>query len=244
MKLPIISLLSSVLIICTISPARANGGNDTPPNASFGIAGSFGEYSAWERKKGETHMRYGFAPAYGGGLVFEKMFNNLIGIHSGLWFNRFSIDMQMKESWKWTSVDPMSFVPMKMLVTGWSVSVPLSLLISLNASFFSFNILAGIKYTHIVDTDIKLKSFMLTYRRHFDLLPYINQPQFGFTLGITFKFRVARFIDLFVGGIGGLSVTEFIREGDDVSLLFDLTTTAGVMFRTNLFPIPADVSAQ
>ncbi len=244
MKHLTVILLSAALLACMASAARAAEKTESAPNASFGIAGSFGEYNAWERKKGESHMRYEFAPAYGGGLVFEKMFNNLLGIHSGLWFNRFSIDMTMKQSWKWYSFDLMSLMPIKMMSTGWSISVPLSLIVSLNASIFSFNILAGIKYTQIVDTDTRIDNIFMSYKKHFDMLPYMNQPQFAFTLGVTFKFRVARFVDIFVGGIGELYATEFIQSDDSITHLFSLTAIAGVMFRTNVFPIPAAAPPQ
>jgi hypothetical protein len=237
MKRLTFSLITAALLSCMVPPVFAGDETENPPNASFGIAGSYSEYNAWERKKGESHMRYEFAPGYGGGLVFEKMFNNLLGIHSGLWFNRFSIDMRMKQSGDWTSIDPSRFITMKMMATGWSISFPLSLIMSFDASFFSLNILAGIKYMQIVDSQIKLDNYLLTYKRHFDMLPYLQQPQFGFTAGITFKFRVSRFVDLFVGGEGTLYVTELVKENDNIFLLFDLTTLAGVLFRTNIFPM-------
>ncbi len=77
----------------------------------------------------------------------------------------------------------------------------------------------------------------MSYKRYIDILPLYNQPQFGFNLGIVLKFRVARFVDIFAGGIGDLYVTELIRENNNMFLLFDLTAIAGVMFRTNIFPM-------
>ena len=237
MKHTFTSLITAAVILGSILPLLAENEPESQPNVSFGFAGSFGYYNSWERKKGQDHTRYDFAPGYGGGFVFEKMFNNYLGIHSGLWVDRFNIDMKMKNSLKSLSIDPMAFISTKLVVSGWSVSIPFCLLTSLNASFFSFNILAGIKYTHIIDTHMKIRNPLMTYRRYIDLLPYISQPQFGFNLGIVLRFRVARFVDIFTGGIGDLYVTELIKGNDSISLLFDLTVITGVMFRTNIFPM-------
>jgi len=237
MKHTIICLITAVVILGWFLPLWAENVPESQPNASFGIAGSFSYYNAWERKKGEDHSRYDFTPGFGGGFVFEKMFNNYLGIHYGLWVNRFNLEMKIKTSLKSLSIDPMAFFYTKITSSGWAVSFPICLITSLNASFFSFNILAGIKYTHIVETQMKINNPIMSYKRHIDVLPYFNQPQFGFNLGIVLKFRIARFVDIFAGGIGDLYVTELIKSGNGMFLLFDLTATAGVMFRTNIFPM-------
>jgi hypothetical protein len=237
MKHTITCLITAAVILGSFLPALAENEQESQPNASFGFAGSFSGFNAWERKKGDQHTRYDFTAGYGGGFVFEKMFNNILGIHSGLWLNRFNLDMRMKSPFNPFAIDPMTLFSTKMKVTGWSISFPLCLITSLNASFFSLNILAGIKYTQIVDSHVKLKNPLMSYKRYIDLLPYFNQPQFGFNLGIVLKFRIARFVDLFAGGICDLYVTELVRGSNDMALLFDFTAIAGVMFRTNLFPM-------
>ena len=192
MKYTIICLTSAAVILGLILPVLAENEPESPPNASFGFAGSFGYYNAWERKKGDSHTRYDFGPGYGGGFIFEKMFNNLLGIHSGLWVNRFNLDMRTKQRFNPFSIDPLAYIPTKLKVSGWSISIPVCLITSLNASFFSFNFLSGIEYTHIVKSEMKLNNPLFSYKRHLDLLPYLSQPQFGFNLGIILKFRVAQ----------------------------------------------------
>jgi hypothetical protein len=166
MKHTITCLITAAVIMGSIQPLLAENEPESQPNASFGLAGSFSYYNAWERKTGQDHTRYEFTPGYGGGIVFEKMFNNILGIHSGLWVNRFNLDMKVKNSLQSLSIDPMAFFYTKLKVSGWSISLPLCLITSLNASFFSFNILAGIKYTHIVETQMKINSPFLSYTRH------------------------------------------------------------------------------
>jgi hypothetical protein len=239
MKHTITCLITTAVIFGSFLPLIAETEPESQPNASFGLAGSFGYTNTWERKKGEDHTRYNFAPAYGGGFVFEKMFNNFLGIHSGLWVNRLNFEMKIKTSLKSLAIDPLAFFYTKVTSSGWSLSFPLCLTTSLNASFFSFNILAGIKYTHIIDTHMKIRNPLMSYKRYIDILPYVNQPQFGFNMGIVLKFRVALFVDVFAGGIGNLNVTELIKDGNGMFLFFDLSTVAGVMFRTNIFPMRA-----
>jgi hypothetical protein len=236
MKHSIICLITAACILGPILPVLADNEPESPPNASFGFAGSFSGYNAWERKKGDSHTRYDFAPGYGGGFIFEKMFNNLLGIHSGLWVNRFNLDMKIKNRFNPFSIDPLAFISTKLKISGWSITFPLCLITSINASFFSFNILSGIQYTHMVKSEMKLNNPLMSYKRHLDLLPYLSQPQFGFNLGIMLKFRVAQFVDLFAGVMGELYVTELVKGNSDFSLLFDLKALAGVMFRTNVFP--------
>src|SRR4030042_5061763 len=106
MKYAFVIPISAWIIMISFSSSRADDEIEKPPNASFGAAGSVSGITAWERKKGEQHMRYNLTYGYGGGLVFEKMFNNLLGIQSGFWFNRISLDMRMKEPPDYFSVDP------------------------------------------------------------------------------------------------------------------------------------------
>lgn len=239
MKHAITCLLSAALLLGVLLPAKGSDEAGSAPNLAVGIAGSYGWYNAWQRRKGDAHMTNEFSPAYGGGIVFEKMFNNIVGINSGLWFNHMTMSMGMRQPMTSLNFDPMTILTTKMNVTGWSISIPLTLVTSLNASVFSFQFLAGIKYTHIVEAEMKVNNPYII-KKKIDLLPLLNQPQFGFTAGIIFKFRVAQFVDVFFGGTGTLYVTQFIKEGNDISHLFDLSTQSGIMFRTNIFPIPKE----
>lgn len=239
------SLLITLIVAASIiRPARADDDIDRKqPNAAFGFAGSAAEYSAWERKKGEMHTHYKFALGYGGGLIFEKMFNNTLGIQSGLWVNRIGIDMSLKQG-----VNPLnvslasilsSLITIKFNSNIWSIGIPVSLVISVNASIFSFNILPGMKYSQIVESKFKFNRLMrfITLASNVDMMPYISNAQIAFTLGICFKFRVARFVDLFFGLGGELNVNELTKGNDSIALLFNVNANAGLMFRTNIFPI-------
>ena len=97
MKHAIICLLSAALLMGVMLPVYAADEAVTPPHISFGAAGSYNWYNGWQRRNGDMHMRNEFSSGYGGGLVFEKMFNNILGINSGLWFNRMSFIMKMKQ---------------------------------------------------------------------------------------------------------------------------------------------------
>jgi len=239
MKLLIVSLMSAFLIAFgELHPVQADDTTEKPPNVSFGVAGSFNAFSAWERKKGDQYTGFHLSPGYGGGFIYEKMYNNLLGIYSGIWFNRLSLNIRMKQPLDPLAYNfPLNLLPMKLTVHGLSVSFPLSLIVSLNTSNFSFNILGGIKYTHIVESLGRPDNTALSYKKNIDILPYLNQPQFGFTLGINLKFRIATFIDLFLGCMGNLYVTSLIKGRNDTALLYDISAVSGVMFRTNIFPM-------
>ncbi len=240
MKHLIICLLSATLLLGVTLPVRADDEAGPSPNVSFGLAGSYGWFNNWQRKGGDMIMKHDFAPCYGGGLVFEKMFNNILGVHTGLWFNQVDLIMKMKQRITSLSINPMSLGYTKMNVSGWTISFPLSLVTSLNASFFSFQIHAGIKYTHILKSEMTHNNPILSiYRKKMDMMTLVYPSQFGFTLGLFFKFRTVSYVDIFFGGEAELFVTQLIKEDSDVTHLFGLTIQAGLMFRTNIFPIPA-----
>ena len=141
MKIPALLFLTVLLTASSIRSARADGDiTGTPPNAAFGFAVTASANNAWERKKGESHSRYKFAPGYGGGIVFEKMFNNTVGLQSGIWVNRIGIDITMTQPVNPLNITPNSLVSsllaMKFKVDSWSIAVPLTLVTSINASFF------------------------------------------------------------------------------------------------------------
>ncbi len=240
MKPAITCLLSAVLLLGVALPVRADEEPGSSPNLSFGLAGSYGLYNNWQRKEGDMMMKHGFTRGYGGGIIFEKMFNNILGIHSGLWFNQLNLTMSMKQKITSTSINPMSLAYTKMDVTGWTIGIPLSLVTSLNASFFSFQIHAGIKYTHILQSEMTHNNILLMlYKRKMDMISLTYQSQFGFTLGIFFKFRTIAYVDLLFGAEGELYVTKLVKNDTGVTHLFGLTARAGIMFRTNVFPITA-----
>jgi hypothetical protein len=240
MKHLISCLLSAALLLGLVLPVRADDDTGPAPNASFGFAGSYGWINNWQRKGGDMIMKHDFGPGYGGGIVFEKMFNNVLGIHSGLWFNQIHMTISMKQRITSLNIDPMSLFYTKFENTGWTIGIPLSLITSINASFFSLQIHTGIKYTHIIQSEATHNNPILSlYRKKMDMMPLIYPSQFGFTLGLFFKFRTARYVDIFFGGEGELYVTQMIKDNSDVTHLFSLTVQAGIMFRTNIFPMPA-----
>ncbi len=240
MKESCIRLLAVALLLSLALPAQGGDGTEAPPNASFGFAGSYGWYRNWERKGGEMIMKYDFAPGFGGGFLFEKMFNNTLGMHSGLWFNNIELIQRLKTPITSANIDLMSLYYTKLNIKGWTISLPLSLVTSLNASIFSLRIHTGIKYTHIVTSEVTHNNPMLKiYKRKIDMVYMTNQSQFGFTVGLFFRFRTAAYVDLFFGAEAELYVTELLKTNSNLSHLFGLTGQAGMMFRTNIFPITA-----
>lgn len=240
MKHLIISLVLAVMLPGATLPARAADDPGPAPNVSFGLAGSYGWYNNWQRKGGEMILKHEFAPGYGGAFVFEKMFNNIVGIHTGLWFNQMNLVMKLKSRITSLSIDPMSLAYTRMKIEGWTISFPLSVVTSLNASFFSFQIHAGIRYTQIIKARMTHNNPMLSiYRRSMDMMSMTYPSQFGFTLGLFFKFRTVAYVDIFFGGEGELYVTQMVKQNNDVSHLVGITVQAGVMFRTNVFPFSA-----
>ncbi len=195
------------------------------PNVSIGLAGSFGIYDIYARKGSNNWKR---SIGYGSGFIFEKMFNNRFGLHSGLWATEsfvFYIENDTGTEFK---------------IKNRAVSLPLLLITSFNVSFLSINFLAGPTFSYLFYSKIVENNMNISGEAY--LIKFIKYDQAAISGGINIKFRIGRFTDLFVGGTADFSITNLLNNnGSDNNFdhYYNYKGIFGIMFRTNLFPIPA-----
>ncbi|HOO73299.1 MAG TPA: porin family protein [Spirochaetota bacterium] len=223
MRTLIPTLVLSLSLFCV--PLFAADEQKGDPNVSFGIGITGGISSVWQRV-GDTKWNLGYC--YGAGFIVEKMFSNRLGIHSGLWYLQSAVTMEMPDN------EADSDAAMHLL------TVPLYLIVAANRGIFSFNFLTGMDLTALVactthtDTD-------LVNNKTADVKKYLTPYQFGLAMGMNFKFRVAKFIDLYIGVIGDFYLSSLDKDhggSDYYSHMYDARATMGVLFRTNIFPMP------
>lgn len=193
------------------------------PNISLGFGITGGYSSAWQHTgDGEWGIGYN----YGGGIIVEKMFTNLLGIHSGLWFTE--------------SRDELKMDGVKMDTILRTLTFPLYLIVSVNKGIFSLNYLVGINVSQIIDCYI-YNNEKSTENKSAYVLNYISPYQLGIATGLNLKFRVSKHVDYFLGIIGEFYGTNFWRTNDhwnDYGHIYNARMQMGVLFRTNIFPIP------
>ena len=194
-------------------------------NVSFGFVLTGGYTSIWQRIGSENDWGWGYLA--GGGFVFEKMFTNRLGIHTGLSY-----------IYSMTNLDPGDDIHAQ--ATMHSLMAPLYLIVSANRGIFSFNFLTGLDILVITDCSMHGDSDMLPNKTA-AVTQYLCPAQFGLAAGFNFKFRVAHYVDYYFGFIGDFYVSSLERrhEGyDSYGHIYDGRLMTGVLFRTNLFPMP------
>jgi hypothetical protein len=210
-------IISIILSFCC-NIAIAEEKSSDIPRASIGVGGTFGYYNL--KSTGTNEPGFDGGIGYGGGLVFEGMFNNTFGIHSGLWYGLSKIKLKMKEGDSGPSGDVFAETSF--------FYFPIYLITSFGSTSFSFNILTGLSYSYI------RKCLITASGMEMDMSDYINYQQTGLSFGLNVKFAVAAFVDIFIGGITDYYITSFSRNfGDDSrSNFYDFRVIVGVMFRT------------
>lgn len=166
------------------------------------------------------------------GLIFEKMFTNRLGIHSGFWFMHGRINFTSPADGTGGFSTSDAYVDISTLV------IPADLIVSFNAGFFSFNLLTGLSFEQIIQSRMKVNDWPADPKDN-DFLLEMNYFQIGLDIGFNLKFRVGRFTDLFLGAKGQMMLLPIMKDdngGDNDNFSYNVQAFAGVMFRMSLFP--------
>jgi hypothetical protein len=213
--LTLIAIISLILLFPTVEyPVAAE---EKTPRVSMGVGALFGRYHAIIEGDSEEDWEAGYG--YGGGLIFERMFNERFGIHSGIWY--FQSSMKISSTEDNYSMEARSL----------SLSIPFLLITSFNFDSFALEILAGLSFTYITETYLYEGS--RGSGRSTNVRPFINNFQMGVGGGLQLKYRITRFIDIFIGVLGERYLNSFVPADDRTTIyLYDVILQSGVMLRT------------
>lgn len=207
----------SIIIVSNVSFLRAEQGATSSMRTSFG-AGVSGGYSDVV-VSGSTSESWSPGPVYGGGIVFEWMWNEFFGLHSGVWFYRISQELEFEGS---TDV---------IVADSNILTLPVYLTAAQQWGRFGINLMAGFDFGYVWDSELSNDSSENPKRA--DITHFMNKNQFAVSAGIDFRFGIGRFTYLFVGGMASFYCTNFI-DGDDRSdiRLYTFTAHSGILLRT------------
>lgn len=195
-------------------------------SSSFGLAGAYG-YSMSYKKRGNFKLQN--APLYGGGLVLERMYNDNIGIHSGVWFFQTVMDISMEDSS--SSTDITGKATMRV------VQLPINIVLGVNSSSVSFCLLFGGTIAHITSAKMQFEDSATGDNIEANTLRYVNYLQAGPSGGVLFKFRIGTYTEFYIGAMGEYYLTKFLKSDSDSYLnIYSVRGVAGLLFRTTLFP--------
>lgn len=216
----------------TLSASDLNNNQNRSRNISFGFTGTAGLNGLFSRGSDVETENPGLTA--GGGLVFEKMFTNRLGLHSGIVYRYIENDFKAGTT----------MIPLEAEWFFHTMTIPFLMIISANRENYSFNLLAGFSYINIFDSTIKNRSPLVYDMESQNALSAINPHQAAVTAGINLKLKVTKFSDFFFGVIGDFHPTSLFRSdhGNNEYLhIYGVRIMTGYMFRTDLFPIPEKV---
>ncbi len=206
-------------LILLLSVTHRGGAEESLPLASFGAGLSGGIYSA---RTNSANSTWKAGPGYGGGLVFEKMWNSRFGIHSGFWYHIISMKMVESNEGKESQ---------EMKLKSDIFQMPLCLLVAFRAGSFSLNPLAGFSVIYVRKTVLENDTNEGTFSAN--VSRYMAKSQLGMLAGLEFKYALGRFTDLFLITEGEYCFTKLIRaDSDKKDFLYSGRLLAGVMLRT------------
>ncbi len=242
------------VFIIILSPIQSNlhaeEKKDSIPRVSMGIGASFGYYDLIDDK--EEYIKWKKGIGYGGGFIFERMFSDLFGIHSGIWFYKTIIEAEMRDDDDYhennnssepdtsESDDVYNIVDFKSNY----ITIPFYLITSFDLNFISLNLLTGFNFTYITET-FECEDTP-TGTESENMSQHIGYSQLGVGGGLKIKFHITRFVDFFVAGIGEMYFTDYINDDDDnnnsnnggggdesiTAYIYNYRITSGVLLRT------------
>ncbi len=221
-------------LMLSVSLYASDINKDAPVNRnfSFGFTGTAGLSELFSRDSDVETDNPGLTA--GGGLVFEKMFTNNLGLHSGIIYRYIENDI--------TAGDTLN--PFEASWSFHTLTIPFLMIISANMENYSFNLLAGFSYINIFDSTIKNQSSLVYDMDSQKALSVINPHQAAITAGINMKLQLTKFSDAFIGIIGDFHPTSLFRsdhkDNEDLHIYGGRIMT-GIMFRTDIFPIPEKI---
>jgi hypothetical protein len=200
--------------------------NESAPDVSIGITGSFGSFNMTEKNVG-IDKKPGMIT--GGGLSIEKMISPWFGIGTGIQYRYFNFDFTMNDSNAAFDVT-------------WafqSINIPFLMILSFGGDNSSINFMGGVVYSHIfysvmtTDTDLPVN----THRDN--TMRFTDTNQAGVSAGIIFKIKATEYTDFLFGVTGEYYPTNLLYDRGDSNdrlNMYNYSLTVGYMFRTGLFP--------
>ncbi len=199
-------------------PAIASDDTGGTPLASFGAGATFGSYDVIAT--GSDQLIWKGGTGYGGGLMFEYMWNQVFGIHSGFWYAVSTIELKFNEN------DPVTIDARTEHF--W---MPLYLITSYRSGMFGIGLLTGMNFMYVHKCEFLVDSPMGS--DEMDVTEYMRYDLYGIAGGLELKIGVTRFIDICIGGMAEIYARGFIKSTSRTQdYLYDFRFFTGVLFRT------------
>jgi hypothetical protein len=197
------------------------------PKVNIGAGGSF-EYCNVNHI-GNNNMDWQPGYCYGGGLVFESMYSDTFGLHSGLWFTHSVIKAKFSNDSSSTGEKITHTMKTNMF------TMPFYLVTSLDSGFVTLNLLSGLNFSYIVESRMTPSpDDKGSGSSNGDIKKFLGYGQIGAGAGIEFLFKITKFTRLFISFTGEYYFVSLITDQKDGSIdhLYGANARAGFMLST------------
>lgn len=237
-KLSYLLFLPFISSIILITPGISRAQDEKTPMFSMGIGASYSYFSQFEDSR---YININGSWGISGGLILERMFNNYLGFHSGLWYAESKGEMEnsapMNEDGSPDGPPPLSDIHVKFF------TVPFYMIGSYSLYYLSIDLLLGLTISYIRETKLKgtMDTPMGTFKIDWDITKYTNHAQLGAGGGLRVRLHFFRFVDIFIAGTAARYFTDFINADDNENsgeegaidlYMYNYGITAGVLLKT------------
>ncbi len=211
---------SIVILFCLQKSAFCRETDQIFPKASIGIGGLFGFDNVNHIEGEKTEWKPG--NGIGGGFVFESMFSDTFGLHSGLWYSHFNLNAEFP--------DENSGIMTKYKIKSDYISMPLYLITSLSSKTVGFNILTGLNLIYI--TRSRMEPGMNGQSSE-NILEVLNTGQIGAGAGFEVLLKITKFTRIFISFTGEYYFENLVKDNDgSIDHLYIATVRSGIMLCT------------
>jgi hypothetical protein len=221
-----IILFITAITLLQFNNLYADESEQNTPKVNMGAGGLFGFYDV--NHYGNDNMNWEPGFGYGGGLVFESMFTNTFGLHSGLWFYHCTLKLNFPVK------DSGSNEKIKHTVKTNMLSLPIYLITSFyDSRIVTFNILAGLNFSYIAESYMKPAPDEGN-NSSANIQKDLGYGQIGAGAGIEFLFKITKFSRIFITFTGEYYFVNLIsdKEDDSVDHMYNVNVRAGIMLCT------------
>ncbi len=209
-------IMTSSEVFSAEEPSRQR---DTSKNVMFGLAGTGGLFSAIHLRGRDDGGKPEWKPGWGagGGFVFDYMFSENTGLHSGLYYYYSVLILEM--SGETEPIDLESTVQM--------IQMPLYFFYALNGKSVSLDLLGGFHFSYITHVVMSAEG------KENNAIQFMGYQQPGIGTGVRFRFHITRFIDIYLAMMAEFYANDLIAANTDwTDYMYDGRGEIGILFKT------------
>jgi len=157
---------------------------------------------------------------WGGGLVFEKMFNRYFGLHSGMWYTKLQFKIRSEKDQGTEEIH----------IENVALTMPVFAMASIGIGPVTVSLLAGVCFTYITESYISVEHEDRRYSTN--AMRVTNYTQEGVGGGLEIKYTITDSFDIFIAGTAERYLSDYLTNIKDLDgKMYNYSVKIGVLHR-------------